>query len=82
MRLLALFLWLALPATAYAVYLSYGTPHFIWSYAFTTSGSPNDVFAERTYNSCTYLGWGWQEVTKPAIAGRCAWVRFFKAGGQ
>ena len=79
MRTLALFLWLAVPVAGYAVYQTYGTPHMIWSYRFIDNGDRFNPYADRTYTSCTYFGWRWATVTKPAKAGRCPWVRFFKA---
>jgi len=81
MKRAALFLWLALPVAGYGVYLAWGSPHAIRSYSFTSEGSRYDPFADRTYHSCTYLGWRWHEVTVPARNGRCAWVRFFEVPG-
>lgn len=79
MRLAALFLWVALPVTAYAAYSVYGLPHMIWNYTFRDNGSPYDPFAKRDYVSCTF--WGpYGRFTVPAEAGHCGWVKFFRDG--
>lgn len=77
MRIAALFLWLALPLAAVAVYHTYGTPHGLWSYEFRDNGDPYNPFAYGHYTSCTYIGWRWNEVTSPASAGSCPWVQFY-----
>jgi len=77
MRIAALLLWLALPLAGVAVYYTIGTPHGLWRYQFRANGDANNPFADRFYTSCTYVGWRWHEVTVPAAAGRCPWVRFF-----
>ncbi len=82
MKVIAMFLWLALPVGGYATYLTYGTPHLVWGYRFLPNGDPYNPFADRTYTSCTYVGWGPTTVTVPAIAARCPWVRFFKGADQ
>lgn len=45
-------------------------PFMLWSYTFTTSGSQYDLKG-RTYTTCTYLGFKYETVTKPAVNGRC-----------
>lgn len=82
MRALALLLWLALPLAGYGVYQLYGTPHMIWSYRFVDNGDPHNPYLARHYTSCTYLGWGPQMITRPAVDGRCPWVRFFAQGAD
>lgn len=82
MKIAALFLWLALPLAGYATYLTYGTPHMIWSYRFNDNGDQYNPYADRHYTSCTYFGWGWETVTVPAVDARCPWVRLFKGADQ
>ena len=77
MKVIALFLWLAVPIGGYAIYRTYGTPHLIWSYQFLDNGDRYNPYAARTYTSCTYVGWGPRTLTVPAVASRCLWVRFF-----
>lgn len=75
-RMLRFFIWVGVLAGVVVMWSGLGTPHVIWSYAFQTSGSRFDPFAERRYTSCTYLGWGFSQVTEPARNGRCGWLRF------
>lgn len=78
MRMAALLLWLIVPVGAVAVYQLYGTPHLLWRYSYHETRPNSTLFEGRIYTSCTYLGWGPQEVTRPAKEGRCPFVRFFK----
>lgn len=77
MKLVGLFLWLVVPLGAYVAYISYGTPHLIWSYEFRANDAPYDLTVPRHYISCTYVGWGLRTLTVPAVDARCLWVRFF-----
>ena len=82
MRIVALFLWLALPIAGYVTYVTFGTPHLVVSYHFLDNGDRHNPYAKRTYTRCRYLGWSWHEVTTGAPAGRCPWVRFFHQGSD
>ena len=66
MKILALFLWLAVPVAGYAIYSKHGTPHVIWEYEFRPNGDPFNPYAFRHYTSCTYIGWGLRAHTVPA----------------
>lgn len=77
MKIAALFLWLAVPLGAYGVYVTYGTPHLIWSYEFRANGARYDLRVPRDYITCTYVGWGPRTLTVPAVSARCPWVRLF-----
>ena len=81
MRLAALFLWIALPIAAYAVYGLYGLPHMIFSYRFYDNGDRFNPLAKRHYTQCTFVG-PYGTFTVPASAGKCGWVEFFKPSGQ
>jgi len=79
MRFLRFFIWVAVLAVVLLIWSGAGSPHVIWAYSFRSDGS-YDPFADRTYTSCTYLGWGFSHMTVPARNGRCPWVRFFADG--
>ena len=77
LKYLSLFVWIGGAAAVYGLYLSYGTPHIIWSYTFQDNGDPFNPYAGRFYTSCSFYGsTGLHKV--PAQNGRCGWVRFFK----
>ncbi len=82
MKIAALLLWLLLPFAGYLTYLTYGTPHMIWSYKFLDNGDQYNPYIQRHYTSCTYVGWGWNTVTAPAVSARCPWVRLFKGAAH
>ncbi len=62
----------------YGVYLAYGLPHGIWSYAFIDQGQGHSPFAHRYYTRRHFIG-PYGGFTVPAQGGRCGWVKFFKA---
>ena len=72
-----MWLWVIVPIVLFALYLTYGAPHAIWSYSYHDNGRRWDPLAPRYYTSCTYVGWGGQTVTQAARGGKCGWVRFF-----
>ena len=78
MKIAALFLWLGLPIAGYAALNHYGPAHVIWTYRFLDNGDAFNPYPARPYVSCTYVGWGWHEVTASARNDRCPWIRFFK----
>lgn len=70
------FMWVLIPAAAFAAYLWLGLPHIIWRYQF--SGSYSDL-SSRTYHQCTW--WGpYGRITQPATNSTCALIRFFHEG--
>lgn len=77
MRMAALLLWLVVPLGAVTVYQLHGTPHMLWRYSYHETSRPSTLVSGRIYTSCTYLGWGPQEVSVQASEGRCGFVRFF-----
>ncbi|WP_373354481.1 hypothetical protein [Pseudoroseicyclus sp. CXY001] len=80
MRVVALFLWVLLPLGLYGIYATWGTPHIIASYMFLDNGARWDPLADRTYTSCTFIGWTGVH-TVAASNGKCGWFRFFKEAG-
>ena len=79
MRFAAMFVWVVLPLAGYAAYATWGVPHFCWSYRFEDNGDPFNPLAKRHYLECSFVG-PLGELTLPAEAGRCPWIRFFKSG--
>jgi hypothetical protein len=71
------FLWLIVPLALYGVYIAYGLPHGIWSYAFIDEDQGHSPFAHRTYTRCHFIG-PYGGFTVPAENGHCGWVKFFK----
>ena len=78
MKIAALFLWIAIPVSLWAIYVIWGTPHVTLTYRFYDNGARYDPLAHRHYIDCTYYGIA-GTFTIDADDGTCPWVRFFKA---
>lgn len=76
MKYAAMFVWVVVPIAAYTVFAMQGLPHVIWSYSFT-GGERYDLFSDRYYTSCTFIG-PYGGFTGPAENGGCPWIRFFR----
>ncbi|MEO0486238.1 MAG: hypothetical protein AAF092_10035 [Pseudomonadota bacterium] len=61
---------LLLPHTASAEVPDIPKVFMLWSYTYSTFGDP-EKFSNRHYKTCTYVGWQYEAVTKPAKDGRC-----------
>ena len=57
-------------------------PMMLWSYTFSTTSDSKYDLKGRTYKTCTYVGWKYQTVTKPAVNGRCPLVHVEKPQGD
>lgn len=75
------FAWLIVPLGLWLTYDAFGLPHGLWSYSWIDQGQGMDAFAERYYTRCNYVG-PFGEFPGAAENGRCAYVKFFKAGAE
>ncbi len=78
MRILRYFVWIIFPLAAYLAYLTFGLPHFRWSYTWLDQGQGYDPFADRYYTRCTYLGPYGEFTLHHPDNGECRWITFMK----
>ncbi len=81
LKYLSLFVWLLGAGALYGVYVSYGLPHVIWNYTFLDNGDRYNLFAERHYLSCSFIG-PYGVFKMNAQNGRCDWVLLFRTSDQ
>ena len=71
------FIWIVAPIALYLAFLTFGLPHFAWSYSWRDDGQGYDPFAYRWYLRCTYIGSYGSHRYIPHN-GKCPWFRFYK----
>ena len=82
MRIAAMLLWLIVPVAGYAAHQTWGSPHMLYAYQMLDNGDRYNLAVPRHYTSCSYIGWRWHQVTVPARAGRCPFIRAFHFGAD
>lgn len=76
---LSYFMWIVPVFALWLTYQAYGLPHAIWAYSWVDNGHGMTLSVPRIYTRCRFIG-PYGEFDVAADRGRCAWVRFFKAG--